>query len=54
MKWMTEWVAYGTWVANSDCTQLVGIEIKKSDWQPLTDWSKFRAFYFTGAGMPLN
>ena len=42
-----EWVAYGTWVANSDCTKLVGIEIKKSDWQPLTDWSKFRAFYFT-------
>jgi oligogalacturonide lyase len=42
-----EWVAYGTWVANADCTKLVGIEIKKSDWQPLTDWSKFRAFYFT-------
>ena len=42
-----DWVAYGTWVANSDCTRLVGIEIKKSDWQPLTDWSKFRAFYFT-------
>ncbi|WP_318386012.1 oligogalacturonate lyase family protein [Enterobacter sp.] len=42
-----EWVAYGTWVANSDCTKLVGIEIKKSDWQPLTDWSKFRDFYFT-------
>ncbi|HEY4438513.1 MAG TPA: oligogalacturonate lyase family protein [Lelliottia sp.] len=42
-----EWVAYGTWVANSDCTKLVGIEIKKRDWQPLTDWSKFRAFYFT-------
>ena len=42
-----EWVAYGTWVANSDCTKLVGIEIKKSDWQPLTDWSKFRAYYFT-------
>lgn len=42
-----DWVAYGTWVANSDCTKLVGIEIKKSDWQPLTDWSKFRAFYFT-------
>ncbi len=41
------WVAYGTWVANSDCTKLVGIEIKKSDWQPLTDWGKFRAFYFT-------
>jgi len=42
-----DWVAYGTWVANSDCTKLVGIEIKKSDWQPLTDWGKFRAFYFT-------
>ncbi|WP_039057288.1 oligogalacturonate lyase family protein [Enterobacter sp. Bisph1] len=42
-----EWVAYGTWVANSSCTKLVGIEIKKSDWQPLTDWQKFRAFYFT-------
>ncbi|ROP59601.1 oligogalacturonide lyase [Enterobacter sp. BIGb0383] len=42
-----EWVAYGTWVANSDCTKLVGIEIKKSDWQPLTDWSKFRAFWHT-------
>ncbi|ELW1648102.1 oligogalacturonate lyase family protein [Enterobacter oligotrophicus] len=42
-----EWVAYGTWVANSDCTKLVGIEINKRDWQPLTDWGKFRAFYFT-------
>ncbi len=42
-----EWVAYGTWVANSDCTRLVGIEIKASDWQPLTDWRKFRDFYFT-------
>ncbi|HDG1707630.1 TPA: PD40 domain-containing protein [Kluyvera ascorbata] len=42
-----EWVAYGTWVANADGTKLVGIEIKKSDWQPLTDWSKFRAYYFT-------
>ncbi len=42
-----EWVAYGTWVANSSCTKLVGIEIKKSDWQPLTDWQKFRDFYFT-------
>lgn len=42
-----EWVAYGTWVANSDCTKLVGIEIKKSDWQPLTTWSKFREFWYT-------
>ena len=39
-------MAYGTWVAISDCSQMVGIEIK-SDWQPLTDWGKFRAFYFT-------
>ncbi|WP_222864763.1 oligogalacturonate lyase family protein, partial [Serratia marcescens] len=23
------WVGYGTWVANSDCTKLVGIEIAK-------------------------
>ncbi|NCF06015.1 oligogalacturonate lyase family protein [Kosakonia sp. MH5] len=42
-----DWVAYGTWVANSACTKLVGIEIKKSDWQPLTDWQKFSDFYFT-------
>ena len=42
-----QWVAYGTWVANSDCTSLVGIEIKKTDWRPLTDWQKFRDFYFT-------
>lgn len=25
-----DWVAYGTWVANSDCNKLVGIEIKKA------------------------
>ena len=24
-----DWVGYGTWVANSDCTKLVGIEIAK-------------------------
>ncbi len=42
-----EWVGYGTWVANSDCTKLVGIEIKREDWQPLTDWKKFHEFYFT-------
>lgn len=33
-----EWKGYGTWVANSDCTKLVGIEILKRDWQPLTSW----------------
>ncbi|SEQ56728.1 oligogalacturonate lyase family protein [Basfia succiniciproducens] len=41
------WKGYGTWVANSDCTKLVGIEILKSCWQPLTDWDKFKAFYHT-------
>lgn len=42
-----EWVGYGTWVANSDCTKLVGIEIAKQDWVPLTDWQKFHDFYHT-------
>lgn len=42
-----EWKGYGTWVANSDCTKLVGIEIKKSCWKPLTDWNKFHEFYHT-------
>ncbi|MEG3135081.1 oligogalacturonate lyase family protein [Rouxiella sp. T17] len=39
------WVGYGTWVANSECTRLVGIEIAKEDWTPLSDWQKFQAFY---------
>lgn len=42
-----QWVGYGTWVANSDCTKLVGIEIAKADWIPLTDWSLFQSFYHT-------
>ncbi|HGF5119722.1 oligogalacturonate lyase family protein [Vibrio parahaemolyticus] len=42
-----EWKGYGTWVANSDCTKLVGIEILKRDWQPLTSWEKFAEFYHT-------
>ncbi|MFA0195036.1 oligogalacturonate lyase family protein [Vibrio artabrorum] len=42
-----EWKGYGTWVANSDCTKLVGIEIKKSCWKPLTSWEKFAEFYHT-------
>ncbi|MDB1125937.1 oligogalacturonate lyase family protein [Vibrio algarum] len=41
------WKGYGTWVANSDCTKVVGIEIKESDWKPLTDWKKFADFYHT-------
>ncbi len=36
-----DWVGYGTWVANSACTKIVGIEIAKEDWFPLSDWRKF-------------
>lgn len=43
----SQWKGYGTWVANSECTKLVGIEIKKEDWQPLTSWEKFAEFYHT-------
>ncbi|TWI53687.1 oligogalacturonide lyase [Pseudomonas duriflava] len=39
------WVGYGTWVANSACTRLVGIEIDRKDWTPLTDWEVFRTFF---------
>lgn len=42
-----DWVGYGTWVANSACTKLVGIEISKADYLPLTDWQKFKDFYHT-------
>lgn len=41
-----DWVGYGTWVANSACTKMVGIEIRKSDWFPLSDWQKFRDMFF--------
>ncbi len=41
------WVGYGTWVANSACTKLVGIEIAAEDWFPLTDWKKFDAMFHT-------
>lgn len=40
-----DWVSYGTWVANSDCTSLVGIEIDKKDWTPLNDWKIFQEFF---------
>ncbi|PWC13407.1 oligogalacturonate lyase family protein [Brenneria corticis] len=40
-----EWVGYGTWVANSDCTKLVGIEIHRDDWRPISDWNIFKEFY---------
>lgn len=39
------WVGYGTWVANSACTKMVGIEIAAEDWFPLTDWKKFDAMF---------
>jgi oligogalacturonide lyase len=41
-----DWVGYGTWVANSACTRMVGIEIRRSDWFPLSDWQKFREMFF--------
>ncbi len=41
------WVGYGTWVANSACTKMVGIEIAAEDWFPLTDWKKFDAMFHT-------
>jgi oligogalacturonide lyase len=40
-----QWVGYGTWVANSECTSLVGIEIDRNDWMPLTDWKVFHTFF---------
>ena len=40
-----DWVAYGTWVANTECTSIVGIMIDKSDWTPLSDWSIFHDFF---------
>ena len=40
------WVGYGTWVANSACTKMVGIEIRACDWMPLNDWQKFQEMYF--------
>ena len=39
------WVGYGTWVANTACTKVVGIEIHADDWFPLTDWKKFAQMF---------
>lgn len=39
------WVGYGTWVANSACTKMVGIEIRADDWFPLSDWKKFHEMF---------
>jgi oligogalacturonide lyase len=39
------WVGYGTWVANSACTRMVGIEIHADDWFPLSDWKKFAEMF---------
>ncbi len=41
------WVGYGTWVSNSACTKMVGIEIHADDWFPLSDWKKFHEMYHT-------
>jgi oligogalacturonide lyase len=39
------WVGYGTWVPNSACTKVVGIEIATEDWFPLSDWQKFNEMF---------
>jgi len=39
------WVGYGTWVTNTACTRMVGIEIHADDWFPLSDWKKFHDMY---------
>jgi oligogalacturonide lyase len=41
------WVGYGTWVSNTACTKMVGIEIHADDWFPLSDWKKFHEMYHT-------
>ncbi|OYU74574.1 MAG: oligogalacturonate lyase, partial [Burkholderiales bacterium PBB5] len=39
------WVGYGTWVANSACTKIVGIEIAAEDWFALDTWQKFNEMF---------
>jgi oligogalacturonide lyase len=39
------WVGYGTWVSNSACTKMVGIEIAAKDWFPLNTWAKFNEMF---------
>ena len=39
------WVGYGTWVPNSACTKVVGIEIKDTDYIELDSWEKFAQLY---------
>ncbi len=39
------WVGYGTWVPNSACTKMVGIEIAAEDWFPLNTWAKFNEMF---------
>ncbi|MDC6169982.1 oligogalacturonate lyase family protein [Paucibacter sp. XJ19-41] len=39
------WVGYGTWVSNSACTKIVGIEIHADDWFPLNTWQKFNEMF---------
>lgn len=36
---------YGTWVANSACTKLVGIEVVEGDLLPLKTWEEFAVQY---------
>lgn len=41
----SDWVSYGTWVADSDTKQITGIEIHKNDYDPLTTWEAFIKMY---------
>ncbi|NIZ41017.1 oligogalacturonate lyase [Spirochaetales bacterium BR193] len=41
----SKWVAYGTWVANSTTTKMVGIEIAKDDYINLDTWDAFAKMY---------
>ncbi len=43
----SDWVSYGTWVANSKTTKMVGIEIHKDYWNPLENWDEFIKMYHT-------
>ncbi|MGB0665103.1 MAG: oligogalacturonate lyase family protein [Pontibacterium sp.] len=41
----SDWVGYGTWVPNTDCTKVVGIEMHADDHMVLDDWQKFAELY---------
>lgn len=42
----SDWVAYGTWVLDSNSKQIVGIEIHKDYYDPMTTWEAFIQMYY--------